>query len=55
VPYFEFLEDDVDEAVLAQIPDDREVTVLCAKGAPASSSRARSRPAATTSTTSKTA
>ena len=32
VPYFEFLEDDVDEAVLAQIPDDREVTVLCAKG-----------------------
>ncbi len=32
VPYFEFLEDDVDEDVLDQIPDDREVTVLCAKG-----------------------
>jgi len=32
VPYFEFLEDEVDEDVLAQIPDDREVTVLCAKG-----------------------
>ncbi|MFC3478749.1 MBL fold metallo-hydrolase [Halobacterium litoreum] len=32
VPYFEFLEDDIDEDVLAQIPDDREVTVLCAKG-----------------------
>jgi glyoxylase-like metal-dependent hydrolase (beta-lactamase superfamily II)/rhodanese-related sulfurtransferase len=32
VPYFEFLEDDVDEDVLEQIPDDREVTVLCAKG-----------------------
>ncbi|MXR21701.1 MBL fold metallo-hydrolase [Halobacterium bonnevillei] len=32
VPYFEFLEDDVDDDVLDQIPDDREVTVLCAKG-----------------------
>jgi len=32
VPYFEFLEDDIDEAVLERIPDDREVTVLCAKG-----------------------
>jgi glyoxylase-like metal-dependent hydrolase (beta-lactamase superfamily II)/rhodanese-related sulfurtransferase len=32
VPYFEFLEDDIDEDVLEQIPDDREVTVLCAKG-----------------------
>ncbi|KAA9395809.1 MBL fold metallo-hydrolase [Haloarcula sp. CBA1130] len=32
VPYFEFLDDDIDEAVLDQIPDDREVTVLCAKG-----------------------
>src|SRR6056297_3727240 len=32
VPYFEFLEDDIDGDVLAQIPDDREVTVLCAKG-----------------------
>ena len=32
VPYFEFLEDDIDEDVLEQIPADREVTVLCAKG-----------------------
>ncbi|WP_135536823.1 MBL fold metallo-hydrolase [Halostella pelagica] len=32
VPYFEFLEDDIDEDVLAKVPDDREVTVLCAKG-----------------------
>ncbi len=32
VPYFEFLEDDIDKEVLEQIPADREVTVLCAKG-----------------------
>ena len=32
VPYFEFLEDEIDEEVLDRIPDDREVTVLCAKG-----------------------
>jgi glyoxylase-like metal-dependent hydrolase (beta-lactamase superfamily II)/rhodanese-related sulfurtransferase len=32
VPYFEFLEDDIDEDVFEQIPADREVTVLCAKG-----------------------
>ena len=32
VPYFEFLEDEIDDEVLATIPDDREVTVLCAKG-----------------------
>ena len=32
LPYFEFLEDDIDDDVLDQIPDDREVTVLCAKG-----------------------
>jgi glyoxylase-like metal-dependent hydrolase (beta-lactamase superfamily II)/rhodanese-related sulfurtransferase len=32
IPYFEFLEDDIDEGVLSQIPNDREVTVLCAKG-----------------------
>ncbi|WP_415383423.1 MBL fold metallo-hydrolase [Halosimplex sp. TS25] len=32
VPYFEFLEDEIDDAVLEQIPADREVTVLCAKG-----------------------
>ncbi len=32
VPYFEFLDEDIDDDVLARIPDDREVTVLCAKG-----------------------
>ncbi|WP_293032259.1 MBL fold metallo-hydrolase [Natronococcus sp.] len=32
VPYFEFLDEEIDEDVLARIPDDRGVTVLCAKG-----------------------
>ncbi|SFR33147.1 MBL fold metallo-hydrolase [Halorubrum sodomense] len=32
VPYFEFLDDEIDDDVLDRIPDDREVTVLCAKG-----------------------
>ncbi|WP_254839757.1 MBL fold metallo-hydrolase [Natronomonas marina] len=32
VPYFEFLDEDIDEDVLESIPEDREVTVLCAKG-----------------------
>ncbi|MEF8778615.1 MAG: MBL fold metallo-hydrolase [Natronomonas sp.] len=32
IPYFEFLEDEIDDEVLAQIPDDEHVTVLCAKG-----------------------
>ena len=32
VPYFEFLDDEIDDDVLAQIPDDEHVTVLCAKG-----------------------
>ncbi|QZX99073.1 MBL fold metallo-hydrolase [Halobaculum rubrum] len=32
IPYFEFLDDDIDDDVLDRIPDDREVTVLCAKG-----------------------
>ncbi|MFC7187751.1 MBL fold metallo-hydrolase [Halorubrum yunnanense] len=32
VPYFEFLDDAIDDDVLDRIPDDREVTVLCAKG-----------------------
>ncbi len=32
VPYFEFLDDEIDEDVLDRIPADREVTVLCAKG-----------------------
>ncbi|WP_226023810.1 MBL fold metallo-hydrolase [Halomicrobium salinisoli] len=32
VPYFEFLDEEIDDEVLAQVPDDREVTVICAKG-----------------------
>jgi len=32
VPYFEFLDDEIGDDVLDSIPDDREVTVLCAKG-----------------------
>ncbi|QZP39479.1 MBL fold metallo-hydrolase [Halobaculum magnesiiphilum] len=32
VPYFEFLDDEIDDDVLDRIPDDREVTVVCAKG-----------------------
>jgi len=32
VPYFHFLDEDVDDEVLEPVPDDREVTVLCAKG-----------------------
>lgn len=32
VPYLEFLEEEIDEAVLASIPSEEHVTVLCAKG-----------------------
>lgn len=32
IPYFEFLLDDFDESLVEDIPTDREVTVLCAKG-----------------------
>ncbi|MGM0398160.1 MAG: MBL fold metallo-hydrolase [Halobacteriota archaeon] len=32
VPYYEFLEGDIDEAVLDEIPEDGEVTALCAEG-----------------------
>ncbi|WP_436901714.1 MBL fold metallo-hydrolase [Halovenus halobia] len=32
VPYFQFLDEEIDDAVLDSIPDDRKVTVLCAKG-----------------------
>ncbi len=32
IPYFEFLDEEVDDEVLAQIPGDRTVTVVCAKG-----------------------
>ncbi|RLM90470.1 MBL fold metallo-hydrolase [Haloarcula sp. Atlit-7R] len=32
VPYFHFLEDELDADIIADVPDDREVTVLCAKG-----------------------
>ena len=32
VPYFHFLDEELDSDVIADVPDDREVTVLCAKG-----------------------
>jgi glyoxylase-like metal-dependent hydrolase (beta-lactamase superfamily II) len=32
IPYFEFLDGDIDAEVLERIPDDEHVTVLCAKG-----------------------
>jgi glyoxylase-like metal-dependent hydrolase (beta-lactamase superfamily II) len=32
VPYFEFLDDEIDDEVLAQLPEDEHMTVLCAKG-----------------------
>jgi glyoxylase-like metal-dependent hydrolase (beta-lactamase superfamily II) len=32
VPYYEFLDQEINDDILAKIPDDREVTVLCAKG-----------------------
>jgi len=32
VPYFHFLDDEVDDDVLSQVPADRPVTVVCAKG-----------------------
>ncbi|MEF8840943.1 MAG: MBL fold metallo-hydrolase [Haloarculaceae archaeon] len=32
VPYFQFLDDEIDEAVLDQLPEGEHMTVLCAKG-----------------------
>ncbi|MEF8781243.1 MAG: MBL fold metallo-hydrolase [Haloferacaceae archaeon] len=32
VPYYEFLDEEIDESVLESIPSDEAVTVLCAKG-----------------------
>ncbi len=32
IPYFEFLDEEIDDDVLASIPSDEYVTVLCAKG-----------------------
>ena len=32
IPYFEFLDEEIDDDVLAQVPEDEHVTVLCAKG-----------------------
>src|SRR6056297_2936469 len=29
VPYFEFLDDEIDEDVLAQLPEDEQIVVLC--------------------------
>ncbi len=32
IPYFHFLDEEVDSEILSQVPSDREITVLCAKG-----------------------
>ncbi|MFA9516708.1 MBL fold metallo-hydrolase [Halopenitus sp. H-Gu1] len=32
VPYFHFLDEEIGDDILDRVPDDREVTVLCAKG-----------------------
>ncbi|OIB58056.1 MBL fold metallo-hydrolase [Natrialba sp. SSL1] len=32
VPYFNFLDEEIDDGILEQIPDNQEITVLCAKG-----------------------
>jgi len=32
IPYFEFLDDEIDEEVLARVPEDRRLTAVCAKG-----------------------
>ena len=32
IPYFHFLDDELDEDVVADVPDNRDVTVVCAKG-----------------------
>ena len=32
IPYFEFLDEEIDDDVLAQIPKGKHITVLCAKG-----------------------
>jgi glyoxylase-like metal-dependent hydrolase (beta-lactamase superfamily II)/rhodanese-related sulfurtransferase len=32
VPYFEFLDEEIADSVLDQLPDDRELTIVCAKG-----------------------
>ena len=32
LPYFEFLDEEIDDTILDAIPDDRELVVLCAKG-----------------------
>ena len=32
VPYFHFLDEELDSDIIADVPDDRAVTVLCAKG-----------------------
>jgi len=32
VPYFHFLDEEIDDDVLSQVPEDEHVTVLCAKG-----------------------
>ena len=32
VPYFHFLDEEIDDDVLSQVPEDEHITVLCAKG-----------------------
>ena len=32
VPYFQFLDEEVDDEILAEVPSDRELVVVCAKG-----------------------
>ncbi|WP_254274607.1 MBL fold metallo-hydrolase [Haloarcula marina] len=32
VPYFHFLDEELDADIIADVPEDREITVLCAKG-----------------------
>jgi len=43
VPYFQFLDEEIDDDVLARIPDDEHVTVLCAKGGASERRRGRAR------------
>ncbi|MDZ7730566.1 MAG: MBL fold metallo-hydrolase [Natrialbaceae archaeon] len=32
IPYFEFLDEKLDQSILSQLPDDQPMTVICAKG-----------------------
>jgi len=54
VPYFQFLDEEIDDDVLARIPTTNTSQCSVRRAAPASTSRARSPTAATTSITWKT-